>query len=106
MIDPLIKNLQKRVGNDSEILYYMDDMKASMTNIKTAQLVHFIADDYAASVRMVIMNKKCAIQLIVETHLPESIQDIPRLDETTNRHPDFEMKRGRSTGERCCGCSR
>ena len=58
-------------------------MKASMTNIQTAQTVHDIVKGYAASVGMVINKKKRAIQLTIETPLPESLQDIPRLDETT-----------------------
>ena len=49
---------------------------------------------YADSIGMVINNKKCAIQLNVETPLPESLQDIPRLDETTYKYTDFEMKKG------------
>ena len=43
---------------------------------------------------MVINNMKCAIQLNVETALPESLQDIPRLDETTYKYLGFEMKNG------------
>ena len=34
------------------------------------------------------------IQLNVETPLPESLQDIPRLDETTYKYLGFEMKKG------------
>ena len=30
MIDPLIKILKRGVGDETEILYYMDDLKASM----------------------------------------------------------------------------
>ena len=82
-IDPLIKILNRRVGENAQILYYMDDLKASMTNIQTAQTVHDIVKGYAASVGMVINKKKRAIQLTIETPLPESLQDIPRLDETT-----------------------
>ena len=77
-----------------EILYYLDDLKTSMTNIQTAQTVHDIVKRYAASIGMVINNKKCAIQLNVETPLPESLQDIPRLDGTTNKYIGFEMKKG------------
>ena len=43
---------------------------------------------------MVVNKKKCAIQLKVETPLPESLQDIPRLDEVTYRYLGFEMKKG------------
>ena len=38
--------------------------------------------------------KKCAIQLNVETPLTESLQDIPRLDETTYKYLGFEMMKG------------
>ena len=40
MIDPLIKILKRRLGDSAEILYYMDDLKASMTTIREAQAVH------------------------------------------------------------------
>ena len=43
---------------------------------------------------MVINKKKCAIQLNLETHLPESLQDIPRLDDTTYKYLGFEMIKG------------
>ena len=33
MIDPLIKILKRGVGDETEILYYMDDLKASMSSI-------------------------------------------------------------------------
>ena len=46
------------------------------------------------SVDMVINSKKSAIQLTVETPLPESLQDIPRLDEVTYKYLGFEMKKG------------
>ena len=80
MIDPLIKVLKKRVGDEAEILYYMDDLKASMSSVETAQRIHQTVKKFAASVGMVINHKKSAIQLNVETPLPESLQDIPRLD--------------------------
>ena len=101
MIDPLIKILKKRLGSDVEILYYINDLKASMTNIQTAQSVHDIVKKYVDSIGMVINLKKCAIQLNVETPLPESLQDIPRMDETTYKYLGFQIKRARSTGERC-----
>ena len=43
---------------------------------------------------MVVNNKKCAIKLNVERPIPESLQDIPRLDETTYKYLGFEMKNG------------
>ena len=72
----------------------MDDLNASMTNIQTAQTVHEIVKRFAASVGMVINNKKCAIQLNVKTQLLESLQDIPRLDDTAYKYLGFEMKKG------------
>ena len=41
-IDPLIKMMKKKLGKKVEILYYMDDLKASMTSIGTAERVHEI----------------------------------------------------------------
>ena len=49
---------------------------------------------YSAAVGMVINNKKCAIQLNFETPLPESLQEIPRLDEMTCKYLGFDMKKG------------
>ena len=43
---------------------------------------------------MVINNKKSAIQLTIETPLPESLQEIQRIDETTYKYLGFEMKKG------------
>ena len=43
---------------------------------------------------MVVNNKKSAIQLNIETPLPEVLQEIPILDETTYKHLGFEMKKG------------
>ena len=37
MIDPLIKIIKNRVGDRAENLYFMDDLKASMTNIQTSK---------------------------------------------------------------------
>ena len=39
-IDPLVKTMKRRLGEGAEILYYMDDLKASMRVIETAQAVH------------------------------------------------------------------
>ena len=94
MIDPLIKILKKRVGDEAEVLYNMDDPKVSVTNVQAAQQVHNTVKEYATSVGMVINSKKSAIQLSVETPLPESLQDIPRLDEVTYKYLGFEMKQG------------
>ena len=49
----------------------MDDLKASTDNIETALAVHGVVKRYADSVGMVI-NKKSAIQMNVETPLPVS----------------------------------
>ena len=43
---------------------------------------------------MVINHKKSAIQLNVKTPLPESLQEIPRLDEVTYKYLGFEMMKG------------
>ena len=94
MIDPLIKIMKKRLGNHVEILYYMDDLKVSANGIQMAHNVHVIVKRFGAAVGMVINNKKCAIQLNTQTPLPESLQDIPRMDETTYRYLGFEMKSG------------
>ena len=72
MIDPLVKILKKIGGNDTEVLNYMDDLKAFMSNIETAQTVHHVVKRYAASVGMVVNSKKSAIQLTIETPLPVS----------------------------------
>ena len=48
---------------------------------------------YADSVGMVINAKKSAIQLNIETPQPESLQDIPRMDERKCKNLGFEMKR-------------
>ena len=94
MIDPLIKIIKRQLGDQVEVLYYIDDLKASMTDNHIAQTIHGIVKKFAACVGMVINNKKSAIQLNVETPLPETLQDIPRLDETTYKYLGFEMKRG------------
>ena len=90
----MIKILKNKVGDRVEILYYMDDLKASMTNIETTQRVHGIGKRYAVAVGMVINNKKSAIQMNVETHLPVSLQDIPRLDDASYKYLGFEMANG------------
>ena len=58
--------MKKRIGDDAEILYYMDDLKASTDNVETAQTVHETVKRYAAYVGMVINNKKSAIQMNIE----------------------------------------
>ena len=100
MIDPLIKIMKTRLGDHVEILYYMDDLKASTDNIDHAVTVHQIVKRYAAAVGMVINNKKSAIQLNVERPLPRSLQEIPRLDETTYKYLGFEMKKEMWKGRR------
>ena len=94
MIDPLIKILKKRVGDGAEVLYYMNDLKASMTSNEAVQAVHETVKKFAAAVGMVINNRKSAIQLNTETPLPASLQDIPRIDEMTYKYLGFEMKKG------------
>ena len=72
----------------------MDDLKASMTYIETAQRLYGIVRRYAASVGMVINTKKSAIQLNVDTPLPQSLQDIPMMDQATYKYLMFEMIKG------------
>ena len=43
---------------------------------------------------MVINNKKNAIQMDMDTPLQESLLEIPRMVETTNRYLGFEMRKG------------
>ena len=86
--------MKERLGERVEVLYYMDDLKASVSNIQLAQTIHAIVKRYTTAVGMVINNKKCAIQLNIETSLPQSLQDIPRMDETTYKYLGFEMKNG------------
>ena len=93
MIDPLIKILKRTVGDRAEILYNMDELKVSMDNIETTKKVHERVRTYSMAVGMVINSKKSAIQLSFETPLLESLQDIPRLDETTYKYAGFEMKK-------------
>ena len=61
IIDPLIKIMKARVGERAEILYYMDDMKVSTTDIQIAQVVHGIVKEFAMSIGMMINSKKSAI---------------------------------------------
>ena len=94
MIDPLIKIIKTRVGDRVEILYYMDDLKASMSSIARAQRVHGTVKRYADSIGMVINNKKSAIQLNIQTPLQEPLQEIPRLDDRSDKYLGFETKKG------------
>ena len=57
MIDPLIKILKRRLGDRVQVLYHMDDLKASVNNIEMADNVHMIVKRYATSIGMVV-NKK------------------------------------------------
>ena len=43
---------------------------------------------------MAINNKKNAIQISIDIPIPKSLQEIPRLDETTHKYLGFEMNRG------------
>ena len=100
MIDPLIKIMKTRLGDRIEALYYMDDSKASMTSIGTAEIVHELGKKYPASVGMAINKKKSAIQLNIETPLPQSLRNISRLDETTYRYLCFEMRKVKLKGRK------
>ena len=57
MIDQLIKILKMRLGARVQILYYMDDLKESVSNIEIADNVDMIVKRYATSIGMVV-NKK------------------------------------------------
>ena len=94
MIDPLIKVVKKRVNVKGKVLCNIEDLKASMTGVDIAQEVHEAVKKFAASVEIAINSKKSAIQLNVETLLPEFLQDIPRHDETMYKYIRFEMKEG------------
>ena len=89
-----IKVIKNRVEDRAEILYYIDDLKVSVTNIDIAQTVHRIVKMYVSAVGMVVNTKKSAIQLDVETPLPESLRDILILDEVTYKYLGFEMMKG------------
>ena len=65
-----------------------------MTITRKAQTVYEIVEKYADAVGIVINNKKSAILLNVETPLQQSLQEIPRIDDTTNKYLGFEMKKG------------
>ena len=77
MIDPPIKILKTGLCDRVEVLYYMEYLKASASNIYIAQPVHLIMKRYADSIGMVINNKRSAIQLIFETPLPQTLQENP-----------------------------
>ena len=100
IVDPLIKILKKKVGDRVEVLFDMDDLKASMTRTEIAQMVHGTVKKCAISVGMVINAKKSAIQLSMETPLPQSLQEIPRMDETTYKYLGFQMKKGEVEGKK------
>ena len=57
MIDPLIKILKTQLGDRVEVLYYMDDLKASTDNIETAVTINIIVKTYAKAVGLVINNQ-------------------------------------------------
>ena len=94
MIDPIIKIMKRRLKEEAQVPYFMDDLKASMDDIETACIVHETVKGFAEEVGMVVNNKKSAILLNLETPLPESLQEIPRLDEVTYKYLGFEMKKG------------
>ena len=71
----------------------MDDLKAATDNVETAHTINDMVKKFSTSVRM-INNEKSAIQLNTETPLQESLNDIPRQDETTYKYLGFEMKKG------------
>ena len=94
MIDPLINMMKSRLSDRVKVLYYMDDLKASVSSVKIVHNVRVIVKRYANAVGMVINEYKSSIQLSFETPLPESLKDNTRLDETTYKYLGFEMKKG------------
>ena len=50
MIEPLIKILKKKVCCEVEILYHMDDLKASCACVEKAKQVHEMGKRYAKAV--------------------------------------------------------
>ena len=98
-IDPLVKILKKLLGDDAEILYYMDDLKASMSAIETAQTVHDVVKKYATSAGMVINKKKSSIQLNTDTPLPSLSKNSPERMRQHTSTWDLRGK-GKSTGSR------
>ena len=79
MIDPLIRIIKRIVLDQAEILYNMEDMKASVDSIETERTINKIVKRYATSVGRVI-NKRSVIQLNIKTPLSQSLQDIHMLD--------------------------
>ena len=75
--------MKNRVEGGAEVLNYMEDMKASMTSLETAETLHEIVKNYALLVGMVINAKKSAIQLNIETPLKSPFR---RSQEWTRRH--------------------
>ena len=57
MIDQLFKIRKKRVGDVTEILYYMDDLKAYITDIELVQTVHEVVKKYSTSVGIVMVSQ-------------------------------------------------
>ena len=76
----------------------MDDLKTSRAILGEAMQVHETVK-FVLPVGMVINHKKCTMQLSVETPLPESILNVPRLDERKFKNLIFEMKKGEDKKE-------
>ena len=90
MIDPLIKIIKRSLGDRVEVRYFMDDLKASTTNIEAAQAVHETVK-FAACVVMVVNNKKNTIKLNAETPTP-CLSGAYRGLMIRRRYLGFEMK--------------
>ena len=70
MIDPLIKTIKKRLGDEVEILYNMDDLKASATSIEAAQAEHETVKKFAVCVGMVINTKRAQSNSMLKHNFP------------------------------------
>ena len=93
IIEPFIKVLREGVDERPERLYSINDLNASSMKTDTTQTIHQLAKKFTAAVGMVIKNKKSDIKLSIETPLPNSLQDIPRIDETTYKYFGYETIR-------------
>ena len=82
MIDPLIKIIKRMVGDGADSLLHGRPESICHVDGDSADCPRD-GEEYSASVGIVFNHKKSANQLNVETLLPESLQDIPRLDEVT-----------------------
>ena len=69
-IDPLIGVIKKRIDDREEVLDFMNDLKASETDIRITQTDHVIVKKYFSLAEMNINLKKSAIQLNIRIPHP------------------------------------